>query len=200
MSTQSLLPDNRSVLERALEKTLSEHLLALDSPYPELWDPYNVPDHLLPYLAHAKGVTDWGGELNTDAKRHTVANIWPVQRLAGTAQGVADAVAGLGLQAEFVPGYTWGGPPYSFRVNLMGGLRGVSVDRVAQKIQAAKAERDGFSLRLINQLDNRLVLGQVLHSSTRMTIHYQLPDQSPNRRNKVLARAVHITTRVVIGT
>ncbi|MCV6588214.1 MAG: phage tail protein I [Marinobacterium sp.] len=227
MSTESLLPDNRTTLEKALEQTLSDHLLALDCPYPQLWDSYSVPEHMLPYLAHAKGVTDWGGEINTDAKRHTVANIWPVQRLAGTAKGVADAVAGLGLTAEFIPGYTWDGPAYSFRVDLIGGLRGVPVERVAQKIEVSKAERDGFSVRLVYRPKTELFLGEVLHISSQTTVSYQppeqtvkpatcyigssihtssylrigyqLPEQGPLHRLKTLGRAVHISRHSVIG-
>ncbi|MBB1489382.1 phage tail protein I [Oceanospirillum sediminis] len=178
MSTESLLPDNRTTLEKALEQTLSDHLLALDCPYPQLWDPYSVPEHMLPYLAHAKGVTDWGGEINTDAKRHTVASIWPVQRLAGTAKGVADAVAGLGLTAEFIPGYSWGGPAYTFRVDLIGGLNGLSADRVQHRIEAAKAERDGYSIRLVYQPVQDLKLGAVVHQSSGARVNYRPPEQT----------------------
>lgn len=198
MSTKSILPDNRTTLETALERTLSDSLLGLDCPYPQLWSPQDVPPHMLPYLAHAKGVTDWGAEADEAARRHTVANVWPVQRQAGTKQGVENAVEGLGLAAEFVPGYSWGGPAYSFRVDLIGGLRGVPVRRIQQRIEVAKAERDGYSIRAVYRPRQHLYIGGVVHESARVTVGYQPPAQTVPVRPLYHGVIIHASRYLII--
>lgn len=199
MSTKSILPDNRTTLEAALEQTLSDSLLAIDSPYPQLWNPETVSPHMLPYLAHAKGVTDWGAEADEAARRHTVAHVWPVQRQAGTKQGVEDAVDGLGLNAEFIPGYSWGGPAYSFRVDLIGGLRGVPVRRIQQRIEVAKAERDGYSIRAVYRPRQDLFIGGVVHESSCITVNYQPPGQRVADGVLFVGGVVHESSRITVS-
>ncbi len=144
---QYLLPDNRTLLERALEQTISQSLLSLDSVYPELWDPYQTPDHLLPYLAHAKGVPDWGNDTQ-QAKRETVANIWPVQRQAGTRKAVKQAVDALGFDASV----SRGAEPFHLKVDLwredVGTLEPDILARARRRIGYVKSERDVIDLTL----------------------------------------------------
>jgi hypothetical protein len=146
-STLSILPDNRTLLERALEQTICQSLLELDSVYPELWDPYKTPDHLLPYLAQAKGVPDWG-EDTPKAKQDTVANIWPVQRQAGTRKAVKQAVDALGFDASV----SRGGAPFHLKVDLwredVGTLEADIIARARRRIGYVKSERDVINLTL----------------------------------------------------
>jgi phage tail P2-like protein len=147
MSTQSLLPDNRTLLETALEQTIKAHLQEIDSVYPSLWDPATVPVHLLPYLAQAKGVPDWGNDTEL-SKRNTVANIWPVQRQAGTRKAVKDAVDTLGFDADVTRSST----PYHLKVDLWReDLETIEADvlaRAKRRIGYVKSERDVIKLTL----------------------------------------------------
>jgi phage tail P2-like protein len=147
MSTQSLLPDNRTVLEAALEKSLSEQLAKIESPFSTLWDSQNIPNHLLPYLAHAKGVPDWGDDTE-QAKRDIVANIWPVQRQAGTKKAVKQAVDALGFDTDVKRG----DQPYHLQVDLwredIGSFEQDIYSRVERRIAQAKSERDVVSINI----------------------------------------------------
>jgi len=147
MSTTSLLPDNRTTLETALEKTLASYLAKIDSPYPNLWNPATVSPELLPYLAHAKGVSDWGDDTEA-AKRDTVANIWPVQGKAGTRAAVKEAVDSLGFDAEVKRG----DGAYQLQVDLwrteIDTLEPDIVGRVARRVELVKSERDEYALTL----------------------------------------------------
>ena len=154
----SLLPDNRTLLERALEQTISQSLLNLDSVYPHLWDPYKTPDHLLAYLAHAKGVPDWG-EDTQQAKQETVANIWPVQRQAGTRKAVKQAVDALGVDASV----SRGAEPFHLKVDLwredVGTLEADILARARRRIGYVKSERDVIDLTLNASSDVTLYVG-----------------------------------------
>lgn len=166
MSTTSLLPDNRTTLETALEKTLSDHLLNIESPYPDLWSPTDVSVDMLPYLAHAKGVTDWGDDTDA-AKRQTVQDIWPMQRQAGTRLAVKRAVDALGFDADVVRG----DQPYHLKIDLWRGDVGtVEPDlmaRVHRRIEGVKSERDALAVTLNATSDGVINIG--LSSSATIT-------------------------------
>lgn len=151
MSTDSLLPDNRTGLEYQLEQTLADQLQQLDSPWPTLWNPATIPHRLLPWLAQAKGVEDWQGD-SEQARRDTVASIWQVQRLAGTRAALKQAVEGLGFKATIEAGEQ----PYQLRIyaeleqlwhyeNLQ--------QRLLQRVMRAKSERDEIQLALRVKFD-----------------------------------------------
>jgi phage tail P2-like protein len=154
MSTSSILPDNRTLLETALEKTISQSLLNIDAVYPELWDSFNTPLHLLPYLAQAKGVPDWGNDTE-QSKRQTVDDIWIVQRKAGTRSAVKQAVDALGFDASVKRG----DEPYHLKVDLwredVATLEPDILSRAKRRIDYVKSERDVIDLTLnaTSQLD-----------------------------------------------
>jgi len=55
---KSLLPPNRSPLEGALE-AVTERSTAVEAPFNALWDPWECPASVLPWLAWALGVQEW---------------------------------------------------------------------------------------------------------------------------------------------
>ena len=177
MSTQSLLPDNRSLLETALEKTIQQHLLQLGSVYPDLWDPMTVPVPLLPYLAQAKGVPDWGDDTE-QAKRETVANIWQVQRQAGTRAAVKQAVAPLGFTADVMRGSL----PYHLKVDLwredVGTIEPDILARVKRRIGYVKSERDKLQLTLNASSNLQLYVGMAAGAACIVTSYISAEERS----------------------
>ncbi len=178
MSTHnpSLLPDNRTTLETALEHTLVNHLHSIPSPYPNLWSPDNISTDLLSYLALAKGVQDWDEQDNEQAKRQTVKTIWPVQRTAGTLRAIRQAVESLDLGAEVVPGYQDDGTPYHLLVKFRSNQNFTGNDvtaRVAERVKTAISERDTFSLRFSTQVPGNLYTGWGAHAKRRTIIKPQ---------------------------
>ena len=172
----SLLPNNRTTLQTALERTFVNHLYSIESPYPNLWSPDDISTDLLSYLALAKGVQDWNEADNEQAKRQTVKTIWPVQRTAGTLKAVREAVESLDLGAEVVPGYLDDGTPYhllvKFRTNQNFTSNDVSA-RVAERVKTAISERDTFSLRFSTQAPGNLYSGWGAHKMRRTIIKPQ---------------------------
>lgn len=176
MSSQSLLPDNRTPLETALEKSLAKQLQNIESPYPQLWDPAQVKPTLLPYLAHAKGVPDWGEDTDA-AKRDTVANIWTVQRQAGTRQAVKQAVDALGFDAEV----TRGEEPYRLQIDLwredVGSVESDFFARAERRIEQVKSERDIFSINVNLKTASQVSTSSFALSADQIDIHpYSLTD------------------------
>lgn len=152
MSIESLLPDNRTALELALEQTLREAIAAKGSVFPLLWRPAEIPAPLLPWLGEAMGVSEWDASAPEAEQRATLANFWPSQRLAGTGVAIKKAIEPLGLGATAVAGYEIGGSAYSLHVELeqtTSTLDPALLDRVAKRIEAAKSERDTYQIDVV---------------------------------------------------
>lgn len=158
MSAISILPDNRTTLETALETTLAKHLERIESPYPTLWNPSGIKAEMLPYLAHAKGVPDWGDDTDS-AKRDTVANIWPVQRQAGTRAAVKQAVDALGFDADVRRGES----AYQLQVDLwrddVGTIEPDIIARAKRRIEYVKSERDDIGVTLNASAEGAVLVG-----------------------------------------
>jgi phage tail P2-like protein len=197
MSTQSLLPDNRTVLEAALEKSLSEQLAKLESPFSNLWNPQTVLSHLLPYLAHAKGVPDWGDDTE-QAKRDTVANIWPVQRQAGTKKAIKRAVDALGFDADV----TRGDQPYHLQIDLwredIGSFEQDIYSRVDRRIAQAKSERDVVSININLKTSTSIPISAFSLSADRIEVRPYSISQIESRGASRIALQVVLTDDIAI--
>ena len=147
----SVLPDNQSPLERALELSFACQLYGTDNPLPELLDPKNTPTKLLPYLAHERQTATWDPGDDEQTKRDLVAAAWPMRRLSGTRQGLRLAFASLGYELEVTPWHkipgaqpyhmhllAWPGPTASASQNI--------IERLITQVDEAKSERDNYEL------------------------------------------------------
>ncbi len=156
----SLLPDNKSLLERGLELAFSELLYDIKNPFPSLLNPEKTDQHILPHLAQERGVPEWDAQAPESEKRQTVKNIWPIRRTAGTKKGVRLAVESLEYDAEVEPGYKTGGEPYTFTVTAWKRPDTVPLQETANRmldhVSDAKSERDEFQLRLGISADTSL--------------------------------------------
>lgn len=156
MNHYSLLPENASRLERAFEQAFLDMLGEIEAPFPELLDPQHTPPAMLPYLAQDRGVMEWDGEASTELMRRTVANVWPIRRLAGTRRALALAVDELDYDAEVIVWYdsaAYFKEPYSVEV-VAEGREGAVINRrvvkqLLRNLEYAKSERDVFWLSLL---------------------------------------------------
>lgn len=156
MSTESLLPDNRTVLEVSFEKTVSGLLADMGYSLPALWRANDVPADLLPWLAQAKGVGRWDTEQTESERREAVADIWPLQAESGTRAAIKRALTAAGFEAEVVP---WQkmvpkGQPYELQVTGWADDKPIDEARranVLQRVGDAVSERDVISVRLGRQ-------------------------------------------------
>lgn len=152
MSKTSLLPDNATALETALERTLAKLLDDIPSPFPALWRPADAPSEHLPWLAEALGVTEWDSASSELEKRETLAAQWPNQREAGMGVALRRAISPLGFGVLLKPWYEYGGAPYSFIVEITLNNNPIALsllNRVQQRINESKSERDTYELAII---------------------------------------------------
>lgn len=90
---RSLLPPNASPLERAFESA-TDKLRAPDAH--TLWNAYDCPERLLPWLAWAMGVEIWDDAWPVDTKRSTIAAAMKIARHRGSVWAVKEALIAAG--------------------------------------------------------------------------------------------------------
>lgn len=172
-SNYSLLGDNASPLEIALERVLSNALNDICPPIPELRNANKTPEHLLPYLALEKQVPEWESSDSAEQKRQTVKNQLQVYKTQGTRHGIMLALAGLGGRADIRPWYAYGGKPYQMQINYwITSLPPVDLfNRIDARISDAKSERDDYecNVGLSGTLDVNVAMFQA--SSSVVTVN-----------------------------
>ncbi|MCP1454498.1 phage tail protein I [Pseudomonas kilonensis] len=163
----SLLPANSSPLERALDLGFAKLLDRVQPPFPELMNPSETPSAFLPYLAADRGVSEWNAGASDLEKRLTVSLSWQIQRQAGTRQALNHAVESLGFTPHVTAWYEQQprAHPYTFDVQAIIGQDWSCGDhnRLIQRINAAKSERDQATITLVHQTSGGLAATAAMH-------------------------------------
>ena len=111
----SILPPNATPLERDLD-LLGHRLTGLPEPVAHLWNPWTIPEDLLPWLAWAFSVDAWEARWPIGQRRAVVAASIPIHRIKGTKGAVRRALAALGIGAELSEWFDYDGRPHTFRI------------------------------------------------------------------------------------
>jgi phage tail P2-like protein len=163
----SLLPVNSSPLERALDFGFARLLERIDPPFPGLMNPHQTPSAFLPYLAADRGVSEWDAQASDAEKRLTASLSWQIQRQAGTRQALNHAVESMGFTPHVIAWYEQQprAHPYTFDVQAIIGQAWASGDhnRLIQRINAAKSERDQATITLVHQTSGGLAATAAMH-------------------------------------
>lgn len=93
---KSLLPPNASKQLKAIEESITSHL---PIPNKTLWDPWNCPVDLLPWLASAMQVEDWDSSWPEETKRRSIAYSFPIHKHKGTRYAVDTALTSFGFDS-----------------------------------------------------------------------------------------------------
>lgn len=90
-----LLPPNASQLERDLDASIGQ---ALDIPVrlADVWDPFNCPLGILPWLAWAFSVDLWDENWSVEARRNTTAASLAFHKRKGSPGSMRDALRAAG--------------------------------------------------------------------------------------------------------
>lgn len=162
--TLSVLSDNQSHLERALELALCNCLYSVEHKYPELLDPNKTSIEIVPYLAIEKQLAIWDSKNSDAIKRTATAQAWPVRRKSGTRQGLVECLESLGFNCEVIPWFkqTPNGAPYSF--NLWAYCNDQKITKnlnsqLDQLLIETKSERDNYSLFIARGSINNNFIG-----------------------------------------
>ncbi len=164
LKTYSVLPDNRSPLERALELALSEALYSIDHPYPELLDAQKTRKGAISTLAAEKQVPIWDTEDTEQVKRNLAGNAWKVRQLSGTKAGLALALESFEFLSEIKSWYQQVPKTEPYSLDIVAWEKGNKPVNVANAkklmafIEDTKSERDNIELSLMFGVETTLGL------------------------------------------
>lgn len=96
---RSLLPNNSTQLERAIEAASSDQTVI---PLRSLYDPATCPVHLLPHLAWAWSVDRWDDRWTEVAKRNAIRSSFYIHSRKGTIGALRRVVEPLGYLLEVI--------------------------------------------------------------------------------------------------
>ncbi|MBJ7536639.1 phage tail protein I [Marinomonas transparens] len=156
MQTYSVLPDNRSPLERALELALSEALYAIDHPYPELLDAQHTLENAISTLGIERQVLVWDSEDSEQVQRKRAENAWRNRLLSGTRSGFIKALEQMGFGSEVTPWFALSPTrdPYHFQVWVYCSDRLLTAEiniRIDALFEEMKSERDVYEINLLRE-------------------------------------------------
>jgi len=107
---QSILPNNSTPLETALEKTVSR---AVPNVLECIWNPSTCPEHLLGVLAWGLAVEEWDDSWPADAKRQVCKTAIEVHQYKGTVYAIKTALDSLNTSIDLAEWFENGGQPYT---------------------------------------------------------------------------------------
>lgn len=149
MTDYSLLPDNKSPLERGLELAFTTLLYDIKNPYPSLLDAKKTPEKVLPYIANDKGVIGWGSYDTDDDRRNICSLAWVVRRYAGTKYGIRSALSSMGFESEITSWHESNGSPYELAIRVFAESKPINQNvskEIAEAISQSVSERDVTSI------------------------------------------------------
>lgn len=143
--TTSILPSNATVFERAIEAE-NARIDAISVPIDTLWDPWNCPTALLPWLAWAFSVDIWDPAWPETVKRQVIDESFSVHQHKGTRGAVKRALTALNLDpVTIIEWFEKNEPsqPYTFEIEFGsgGGLSADDQDKIYKTVMATKNVR-----------------------------------------------------------
>lgn len=138
-----LLPLNATQGERALAQTVAR-ISDVPTPITSVWDPESCPANLLPWLAWAFSVDEWGADWTDDQKRQAIARSVEIHQHKGTIGALKTALSALGVTLtlrewfEQVPQ----GAPYTFAITLDGSSGGWSQSQLQKLLAVVNATKN----------------------------------------------------------
>lgn len=195
----SLLTDNASPMERALEHAFKTMLERIAPPIPELNDAEKAPTKLLPYLAAERMVQEWSSDDTPENKRKTIGNQKQVFRKAGTMAGIKLAVSGIGGETDIQRWYEYAGEPYHMkaRVWINKPINLDTINRLSHRVNNAKSERDTVLLSVGAKTDASLQIGMAASMASNIEVMpYAVTElhSESNTGTAAVSRIASITT------
>jgi phage tail P2-like protein len=163
MSDNSLLPNNATPLERALSEVIAR-LADVSVPLVSLWDADTCPTELLPWLAWALSVDEWGPSWPDDIKRSVLRDSIRVHRYKGTLSAIRCVLQAVPQAVVIEEWYEYGGQPHTFRL-LVDGLDTAGVidsdgyAEIRRLVDSAKPVRSHYGIRVTVSSSRELGIG-----------------------------------------
>lgn len=169
MEPVSILPPSVSELERDLELALAR-IEQVEIPIATLWNPWECPLEVLPFLAWALSVDLWRTDWPETVKRRVVDNSLNVNRIKGTRPAVEKALSDLGASTDLVEWFEKApeGEPGTFEVtawaneNITPGeeamLNPEMYDQIRRAIVNSKNTRSHFEFKVGARFSSNQIL------------------------------------------
>jgi phage tail P2-like protein len=156
LKTYSVLPDNKSPLERGLELALSEALFSIEHVYPELLDAQETPLIAIASLGVEYQVPVWDSEESEWIKRNRVQFAWRNRQLSGTRTGFTKALDQMGFGSVVTPWFQFSPArdPYYFQIWVYCSDQVLTAEintRIDELLTEMKSERDTYELNLARE-------------------------------------------------
>lgn len=151
----SILPDNHSPLERALELSLNQQLANIEHPYPKLLDAWNTSMDVVPAVAAERLVPIWDMNDSDEVKRNLAGNAWQIRRLSGTPAGLKLALDSFAFQSEITPWHKQIPQADPYHLDVVAWEKGnkpvnvANAKKLISYIDDTKSERDVITLSLM---------------------------------------------------
>ncbi|QMV14739.1 phage tail protein I [Vibrio spartinae] len=180
LKTYSVLPDNRSPLERSMELSFSQQIYGIGNPYPHLLDAQKTAFEIVPYIASEFQLPVWDTSDPEPVKRNLAGHAWQVRKMSGTRAGLKLALESFDFQSQIKPWYQQQpqGQPYSLEIVAWEkGNKPVDVANVKKLlayIEDTKSERDQIELSLMFGVETSIEIAGAIApvTNTRETSGY----------------------------
>lgn len=197
---ESLLPPNSSKLERNLEK-VTERASNIDARFASLWDPWECPKPVLPWLAWAVGVKEWSLSWPESRQRSVIASSMDIRRSAGTVAAIRRAVESLEIQSiEYREWHEYNGQPGTYRINATLEDRGMTQEqyeelvRVLESAGRLSAWMDPAGFTLVGR--GKFYSASTTSSGQITTVRPRLTTQTTQNHSVLSGSAIHSSIAV----
>lgn len=130
---QSLLPFNATKQEQVIESVLARSS-GLPIAISSVWDPLRCPNELLPWLAWALSVDTWDSEWPEVTKRVLIANSVQIHKSKGTVSAIERVMGALGVSAELLEWFEYGGKPHTFSLTAWANANLSSINQESEDV------------------------------------------------------------------
>lgn len=150
-----ILPPTATDIEIAILTAELARMLMLDPDVvKKLWDPWQCPFLLLPFLAHSLSVDVWSDDWSEEQKRKVIAASPAVHRLKGTRGAVNRALKAFDIDAHIIEWWEDNARRGTFRIEMLYYNGGPIFDDALQKyaidsVVAAKPKSRIFTAKAV---------------------------------------------------
>lgn len=175
----SILPGNLPELERLIEST-EQRITELDIPIETLWNPWECPAVVLPWLAWAVSVDVWDTNWTEQTKRQVIAASPYLHSIKGTPLAVKTALETLNLDSDYREWHELEpkGAPGTFEIDVYVSDSGITqnlINNADLSIKRNKRATAHYQLKisLLSKSEMRIGCASISSFSPTIYPHYQ---------------------------
>ncbi|WP_368542325.1 phage tail protein I [Enterobacter soli] len=200
--SKTLTPPSSTRLERVAARVCAA-LGEVRVPLRQLWDPYNCPVDLLPYLAWAFSVDRWDENWPQTTKRKAIADAFYLHRYKGTTGAMRRAVEPFGYFIRVNEWWNIDTDPGTFTLDIGVEDEGISeetyqeLERLIADVKPCSRQMLGMSLHL--QTTGPVYVGASAYLGDTLTVYPYFPETISVGGAEYVGSAIHLIDTVEIS-